>query len=553
MAVNQNLSGHPTPPTRPWSLAAVFFILFAAAFLIYGDSLRAPFYFDDLTNIIENPHIHLTRLDLSRIKEIPRGRPTGRSVPFFTFALNYYFHRDQVTGYHLFNILIHIGCGLMVFLLTGQTLRLCGRQSLLIPLLAALLWLTHPLHTQSVTYIVQRINSLAALFYLMALWFYVKFRLSLKNKEPVRFTSSPVLPAAAALGCGLLALLSKQNSASLPVIILLYEWYFFQNRDRSRVKKNWPWLLAMVLSIVIIALVYLGGNPIDRIMAGYENQPFNMGQRLLSQGRVVIYYISLLVFPHPGRLNIDYDFPVSAGLADPATTALALAALAALLAAAGMAQKDRLLSFALIWFLVTLAVESSFIGLMLVFEHRTYLPSVFPVIALTAVFFRQVRPVSLAVILLAAFMAVNGYWTFQRNAVWQDQLGFWRDCAQKSPNKVRPRNNYGMALAESDDFEAAVTEYERSIALSRGTLPYPHNNLGMLYFQRGDLTRAAEHFKKAIRTDPDFFKPYLNLGTLLNRSGDNQRALVFLEEALRHNRYFPAIHVALAKAYYETG
>ncbi|MFP4041045.1 MAG: hypothetical protein ACLFS7_10955, partial [Desulfosudaceae bacterium] len=184
MAVNQDLSGHQTP--RPWSLAAVFLILFAATFAFYGNSLRTPFYFDDLTKIIENPHIHLTRLDLSQIKEIPRGQPAGRSVPFFTFALNYYFHQDQVTGYHLLNILIHIGCGWMVFLLTGQTLRLCGRESLLIPLLAALLWLTHPLHTQSVTYIVQRLNSLAALFYLMTLWLYIKFRPALKNKEPVR-------------------------------------------------------------------------------------------------------------------------------------------------------------------------------------------------------------------------------------------------------------------------------------------------------------------------------------------------------------------------------
>ncbi len=551
--MNKNAPTHGTnTPANPWHLAAVFLILYAMAFLIYGNSLRVPFYFDDLTNITENPHIRMTGLNVSEIKAIPRGQPPGRSLPFFTFALNYYFHRDGVEGYHLLNIFIHTGCGFLVFLLAGQTLRLCGRKSLLIPLLASLLWLTHPLHTQSVTYIVQRINSLAALFYLLTLWLYIQFRLA--ARKPIKNRPAflhRIFAGLAALVCGILALLSKENTASLPLIILLYEWYFFQNSVLVWLKQKLPWVLAVVPVMIIIALVYLGADPIGSVLSPYNEQPFTPGQRLLSQSRVILYYISLLAFPHPARLNLDYDFPLSVTLTDPLTTVFGLAAVGAILLAAWKIRKDPVISFALCWFLVTLAVESSIIGLMLIFEHRTYLPSVFPLITLVFLMFRHIRPRVLATILLGAMIAVNGYWTFQRNTIWEAPLVFWHDNVQKSPAKARPHINYGMALAEAGDDDAAEKEYQQAVKLSGGTKATPYNNLGKIYFQRGETEKAIAAIHKAIQTDPDFFKPYMNLGSIMNLTGNNRQALEYLHQALRRNPDSPSLHVTLAKVYYE--
>ena len=537
-----------------WRLTAVCCLLYAVAFFTYGNTLRVPFYFDDLTKIVENPHIRLNRLAWSEISQIPRGQQTGRSLPFFTFALNYYFHQDQAEGYHLVNIFIHICCSFLVFLIAGHTLRQCGRESLLIPLLAALLWLTHPLHIQSVTYLVQRINSLAALFFLMCLWLYIRFRQGVTAPDPDQSAFCRYLPAAGAMIFGIMALLSKQNTAILPIVILLYEWHFFQNRDPAWLKNKGTWFLFLIPLLILISFVYLGNDPLGRILAGYADKPFTLGQRLLSEGRVIIYYISLLAFPHPDRLILDYDFPASTGLTSPATTLAALAALAAMLIGAWRMRQNRLASFAVLWFLVTLVVESSVIGLALIFEHRTYLPSVFPAIALAAGLGRSGRWRPLAVVLLTALIACNGYWTMERNRVWQDRLAFWRDGAEKSPAKARPHNNYGMAAREADDFETAITEYEQAIALARGTdQAFPLNNLGMLYFQRGDTDKAMAFFEKAIQADPDFFKPYMNLGSLFNLTGDNQKALAFLKRAAQINPYFPALHVALGKVYYETG
>jgi hypothetical protein len=136
--------------------------------------------------------------------------------------------------------------------------------------------------------------------------------------------------------------------------------------------------------LAIVALMYLGTHPVEKILSGYKARDFTPAQRVLTQFRVVIFYITLLIFPHPSRLNLDHDFPISNSLIDPVTTILSIGVIVGLMGLAiYKGKKERLLSFCILWFLANLVIESSVIGLEIIFEHRMYLP--FMLLSLMAV------------------------------------------------------------------------------------------------------------------------------------------------------------------------
>ena len=166
-----------------------------------------------------------------------------------------------------------------------------------------MIWLVHPLHVQSVTYIIQRMNSLAAMFYILAMLLYARGRLARgKGKQSVFFLSS--------LGAGMLALGSKENAATLPLFILLYEWFFLQDLSFSWLRKRFLPILGVGVFLFFVAMIFLGQHPFDAILNSYGSRDFNMGQRVLTEFRVVLFYMGLLLFPHPARLNIDHDFSI---------------------------------------------------------------------------------------------------------------------------------------------------------------------------------------------------------------------------------------------------
>jgi hypothetical protein len=465
-----------------------FLIVAAAAIaviVVYTAALPGPFVFDDESNITENRHLRIRSLGWDELRAAAFKSPIpNRPVANLSLALNYYFNGYNVVGYRFANILIHIVNGFLLYGLARVTFRtpaMAGyvHASGLASAFAALVWLLHPLHTQSVAYIVQRMTSLSVMFYLLALLCYASARLH----------SAGGRRASLSVGCGLaglLALGSKEIAATLPAFVLLYEWYFFQKLDVSWLRRWLPGILIAGLLMGIISLVFLGiSNPIEQIFSRYAESEFSAWQRLLTQLRVVCVYISLLIWPHPSRLNLDYDFPASASLIEPPTTLAGLLLIAGLLfLAVRLARREPLVSFSIWWFFGNLVIESSVIPLETVFEHRTYLPSVMPVIAAVALLFRLIRPKWVAVGLLSALSAGGALWTHQRNQVWSDAVTLWRDCVQKSPLKARPYNNLGTALVE-----------------------------------RGRLAEAESYFQKAVELKPKYGDARYNLGYVLIRSG----------------------------------
>ncbi|MGE5256846.1 MAG: tetratricopeptide repeat protein [Hyphomicrobiales bacterium] len=547
------------------------FLMVAAAailvILIYTSALPGPFVFDDEANITDNRHIRITSLNWDQLYTAAFKSPiVNRPVANLSFALNYYFNGYNVVGFRFVNLLIHITNGFLLYALARATLQTPAMAAYLektglAAAFAAVVWLVHPLHTQSVAYIVQRMTSMAVMFYMLSMLCYAKARMA----------TSTGARAALLAGCGLaglLALGSKEIAATLPAFLLLYEWYFFQIFDRSWLRRFLPGIAIAGFLTAVISLVFIGGrNPFEHIVNPYAGGDFSAWQRVLTQLRVVCVYMSLMLWPDPARLNLDYDFPASDSLLAPPSTLVALLVIAAVLfLALRLARREPLLSFAILWFFGNLAIESSVIRLETVFEHRTYLPSVMPVVAFVAFLLKRVRLKWVAIGVLSAVAAGWAGWTYQRSQIWSDAVTLWLDCISKSPLKSRPYNNLGVALiekgrlAESESFFRKAIELRPNYGDARYNLGYvmirsdrleegirqlqeairlepenymAYNNLGIAYLFQENYPRAIRHFQEALRLKPDFEGTHNNLGVALKNQGDLVGAASEFAEAIR--------------------
>ncbi len=375
----------PPSCSKKWRFSRLQHVVAAAlilgvALVAYSNTFFAPFYFDDTFNILENPDVQITVFTWDRVEQLIKNtyKVSIRVFSYFTLALNYYFGGVNVFGYHLVNFIIHVASGILLYGFLMLTFNLphlkekYGEISYRVALFGSLIFIAHPIQTQSVTYIVQRMASMAGMFYLLTLVLYIKGRLVSGRVKVVYFS-----------GMGLsylLGVFSKENVAILPLFIALYEFYFFQNLDVGpRGKKVLLLLGSVLLGLVAFGFIVWGKRYIDLTIEGYQYYKFTLSERVLTQFRVVLYYLTLLIYPHPSRLYLDYDFPISKTIFDPPTTILSILIITGLMGySLWVAKKRPLLSFFILWYFGNLVIESSFFPLEMVFEHRLYLPSVGP-------------------------------------------------------------------------------------------------------------------------------------------------------------------------------
>ncbi|RLA88968.1 MAG: hypothetical protein DRG20_05375 [Deltaproteobacteria bacterium] len=363
----------------------VFSLFFIIAFIIYSNTFHVPFYFDDETNIVRNPYIHMRELSIDSIKKaLTMGYAKNRPFANLSFAINYYFGKLNVFGYHLVNIIIHALAGIGVYLLIFTTLGLTKyrEKRFEIALFTGLLWLAHPIQTQAVTYIVQRMTSMCSMFYIFSLLFYSLGRQRKGKAAWLYFSFSAIT--------GILAFGTKEIAATLPFFIFLYEIAFFP----GSLKKKSLLFFAMLVPMIIVGILYMGGlhnllGQLKRILSNeYGNRPFTVSERLMTEARVVLYYLSLIVYPRPSRLNLDYDFPLSKGLFAPPTTFFSIIIIFIFVALGlFLLRKKPLIGFFILWYFGNLVIESSVFGFELVYEHRLYLPSIAPILLFTLLCF----------------------------------------------------------------------------------------------------------------------------------------------------------------------
>jgi len=531
----------------------ILLIFGVLVFGIYSNTFKSPFILDDQPKIEDNSHIRLNKLSLNDI--VNAGIKSSKSRPFayMSFALNYYFHRYALFGYHIVNIGIHFLTGLFLYLfikitLTLPTVRLNVKHSDLIAFFTAFIWLVHPLQTQSVTYIVQRMNSMASMLFIISFLFYVKGRLSESRSYKSGWFIASVVSWLISLG-------TKQITVTLPLLIFLYEWYFFQDLNEAWLKDKLKYILIIVVFIIIISLFYLGLNPIEKLQSigDYSRKEFTLSQRVFTQFRVVLYYISLIVVPYPGRLNLDYDFPLSYSIFNPLTTIFSLFMIIGLIGLAiYLARKERIISFCILWYFGNLVVESSIIPLAIIFEHRTYLPSMLIFVIPVLLLYRYVRPQWFNIAILCAVLVIFSVWTYQRNKVWTDKVTLWRDCVKKSPNKARPHNNLGEALANLEKTDEAMSHYLKALQI-KPDYPDALNNIGIAVGKKGKADEAIEYYFKALKINPDFPDALNNLGVALKRKGEANEAIKHFLRALKLKPDYASAHNNLGVALSEKG
>jgi len=517
--------------------------------IVYGGTLNHTFHFDDKSNISGNPSIQISNISVDElVKADTASKTPKRPVANISFALNYYFHGLDVKGFHVVNIIIHLLAGIMLYFFVKKTLNIplvrdrLGEASF-IPFFTALIWLVHPLHTQSVTYIVQRMNSMASMFFIMAMLFYVKGRLTPERVKKILFFII-------SFGAAILAFGSKQNTATLPLFILLYEWYFFQDLRIKISRKQFFLVTALGGTFAFIFYYYLGSSPFERLFfPGYGGRPFTMPQRLLTQPRVVLHYISLLLYPEPSRLNLDYDFPLSYTLFSPATTFFSILVIIGLLGMAiYTAKENRLYSFCILWFLGNLVIESSTIPLEVIFEHRTYLPSMMVICLLVIIFHRFIVKKKILIACLVTVALLFSYWTYARNKVWQDELTLLADIYKKSPNKARVNNDYGTALiavGRSNEalpiLEKALQLYEKEIEYQKSGFDYGMSiinlNLGVLYQTKGEYHKAIFYLNKSLKHFYMSLSAHFQIGLCYSQIGRYEEAVYHLTKAKEFTKH----------------
>lgn len=523
------------------------FFHFAAIILLgllgYSKTFQAPFFFDDSTNIFWNPIIkELDNFFFST--EAYRYNPR-RFIGYLSFALNYKFGGHGPFGYHAVNLCIHIVNALLVYLLLALTARAPffeippgGNQendkqrARLAAFFAGLLFVSHPLATQSVTYIVQRYTSLATMFYLLSLVCYIKARFILSR---ARLNVTAGIFFILSLLAAVFGMKTKEIAFTLPFVLFLYEVSFF----RGAVKKRFLFLLALLLILAVIPLSVVNmGRPPGGLLAEIDagtriGTSMPRWDYLMTQLRVIVTYIRL--FFQPISQNLDYDYPLAHSLFSPDVFASFL--LIAGLTGAGfylyrLPRADfsflRLTGFGILWFFITLSVESSIIPIAdVIFEHRTYLPSVGAFAAIASccafVFNRGASGREKGYLLaLAVALLLTGA-TFARNLVWQSEISLWEDVVRKSPGKARARNNLGIAYLAGDHVEKATREFEAALAIDPGNSE-AYSNLAMAYSAKGQKQEALIFLERAVAADPENALALSNLGNLYEKSGELEKA-----------------------------
>ena len=532
----------PFPDGRRY--AFTFIALFVFLIIIYGNSFHCAWQFDDKPNIVENKHIFLKTLDWPDIKKTfyaPREDNISRPLSYLSFALNYYFDELNVFGYHLVNFIIHYLSSVFLFLFIYNSLKLpavrerYGPASYGIALMATFFWATSPVQVTAVTYIVQRMASMGGLFYIMAMYFYLKGRTANRQQEYLLFGTLCVLSAMSGF-------LTKENIAMLPVSIWLYDLLLIQGVTRENIKKNLKIAVPVVLIVFCIGLFY---TDFSSLLTGYKNRPFTLTERLLTEPRIIIFYITILLYPISSRLTLIHDIEISSSFLTPWSTLPAIAVIIILIAlAVYIARKRPLISFCILFFFLNHVIESSFLPLELIYEHRNYIPSMFffvPIVIFMLYvinYFSYKKMIQFTMVAVFIFLlAAQGHTVFVRNGIFKHPLLLWSDNVEKTPTLSRPYNNLGAAYWNLGFYDEAYEAYSRALSLNRQTnlsnLGVNLYNLGMYHlYITGEYDKAAKYFKAALKTYPAYLLASQGLAISFMYKGKILKAKRILIDAL---------------------
>jgi tetratricopeptide (TPR) repeat protein len=395
-------------------------------------------------------------------------------------------------------------------------------------------WALHPIQVQAVTYIVQRMASLAALFVVAAVLAYVRAR-----TNPARRRRWMALAAV----CALLAAFTKENAWVLPLLFVLAE-YSLVRTSGPLIRNRLDWVLILVpggIALYLAVELWSGtGSVAEWVRGTYQSRSFTLEERLLTQPRVIVFHFSQLIWPLPGRFSIEHAFPVSRDLLHPATTLPALLMVCAWVGS-GLwclaSPRRRAAGFFILWVPLTLVIESSIVGLELIFEHRMYLPSVgvagLLAMALHRLLARTPAPARAgAAALGAAMLAALMVSTSSRVPEWASEVTLMERAYRRAPGSPRAAGNLGVAYLRADRLEAAGELMQRATELDP-RWPKAWYNLALWHVRMGQIGAAESAYVRALELAPESVPAWRDLGDLYLGSGEVRKAKAAYDTGLR--------------------
>lgn len=521
----------------PWakSKIGVFLLISIVSGVIYSNSLDNGFHFDDKHHIIDNKYLRsLNNIPLFfvDINTFSGTYQTDHYRPLIliSYTINYYFNRLNPVGYHLVNLLFHVGTAFSVFLIVQAMLN---RKAFFAAMASGLIFAVHPFNSEGVNYITARSSVMSTFFYLLSFYCWVRYRGhgargtehgSQPSTSISTFTSAYFYIAS--LLAYLLGLLTKETLITLPIILWLYDLYF--PRVSSSGKKNFllytPYILFVSVPYILLKKYFAG----TLLLSGKPVRGYYMN--LLMETKVLVKYLYLLFFP----VNLSIDHPIF-----EVTSILdwkVLGSILLLMIVIGLSlylsrnnnYEWRIVSFFILWFFITM-LPTTIIPLNAPLqENRGYLAGVgFSIFLGMAISrsamnskYRKAFTSSILILIIVLYSLI----TFDRNSVWKEDFTLWLDASEKLPMSWRA--HYSLGNAYYRDFrltDLAINEYKKAIE-AKGDYYEAMDGLGYIYLERGEFTPALIEFEKAIAIEPAYIEPHINLARVYMKLGRKELA-----------------------------
>jgi len=524
-------------------------LLIALGVLIYLNSFKGQFQLDD-HDFLDDPSLH--RLwPLWQVMFAPSH--IARPVVSLSLALNHAISGKNVWSYHALNLMVHLLGALTLFgiirrtLLTEKLRARFGHAATPLSLSVALLWMVHPLQTESVTYIVQRAESLMGLFYLLTLYCIIR---GATVPRPLRWYLAAFAACLLGMGC-------KPVMVTAPIMVFLYDLTFLSGSIRESLRRRWSVYAGLATTWAFLALTVLASKS-PQVSAGFALQSVSPLNYLKTQFGVILYYLRLSLWPEP--LCLDYNWPVATAFWDYAPYGLIVVAL--VLASLYGLYRRAPLGFLRAWFFVILAPTSSIMPIAdLAVEHRLYL-SLAAVVTLVIIggyslvtwLIRRMATASteatarlpwLGVGALAILVAWFGSTTVRRNSDYHSEQLMWTDVLKKRPENPRAHSNLGLLLAERGAYDEAAAHFEAAMRFNPGFVE-AYNNMGMVLSDQGKGQEALPYFYHSLQLRPNAKRSHFNIGQVL-ASQDHW------DEAIGHYQQELQIDPQFAEAYWQLG
>jgi len=545
-------------------------ILTLLTVLFYAPSMYYPFQFDDIANISKRFGI---RFDAPWMRWWGSSRWLGEWLNIINFNMGGF----DPFYYRIINLGIHISAGIILFYLV---LNICEflkestflhENALYIAFSSAVLFLLHPVQTQTVSYVIQaRMEGLATFFILATIFTFIKaIQAKTQGTKILMWTLFAV--------SGFLANGTKEIVVVTPFLLLLVDWFFISDQQWEKFKKR-IWIHAIFdvaffaflinhigtkTAFDAVSMKMVTGNNRGNILTNRAFDVITPWQYFKTEFKVILHYLTMFIWPV--NISVEYDWKLASDFMSAAVLApfTVLFPLGLYVLYSAINKKNTVFTFGLLWFFISVAPRSTFVpSPELVCDYKTYLASIGIMFILSTILVWIVQQVfvlfkeipnqlylkEIKIGLLAILSIPIGFAAMQRNSIWQTTVSFWEDNAKNAPGKARVWNNLGVARSEHGKIDDAIDAYKKAVALDKFYAD-PLSNIAVAYSLKGDVDKAIDALRGAIHINPSYAEAYNNLGTLLIQKERYQEAEEALDVALQIRPYYGKANYNKARLY----